>query len=378
MASHPSPQAETPLSIEPVIGWRVWSLMAGSDGEVALASPMQHLVWTPMEPSRATCGAGRRHRVPDPACMCGLYAAAWPARLLHAVVPVAFNGCAVIGSVSLWGRIVEHAAGYRATFGYPDRVRLVCGSCLGMGRAGVPTRVFRVSGDHLVPLCSVHGPSAAARESPMSPDDLERELLSKYAVDLLPLEVLHEAGFAPGSARSVGGGLVEEAKAEWHDLVRSWAGRLGALALVLMFLWVGRSEFLVSLPAPVAAPSVTPVPTLSGSGDPPRTEALEPADGEGALGAKRSRLLLTFLCGRRVGDDVRLVDCMRGAGSLSGFISVPPTPRRKCEPANAYTRKQMFSVCWIDFDTFKERRRLPPEVLELPGVHWRDLLGDER
>jgi len=296
MATRPSPRAEPPLAIEPVIGWRVWCLEAGADGGVGLVSPMQSVPWVPMQPSRATCYLGtRRHRVPTRGCMCGFYATSSLRRLPAAAIPLARGGGAVVGSVALWGTVVEHETGYRATFAYPDRLRLVCGPCLLEGRDGVPTRVFRTSAGSLIPRCRAHRPQVAARQVDVSPCDLERELLATYAVDLLPVEVLHEAGFQAGAPRTVGGGLMEEAKAEWHDLVRSWAGRLGALALVLMFLWVGRSEFLVSLPAPVAAPSVTPVPTLSGSGDPPRTEALEPADGEGALGAKRSRLLLTYL-----------------------------------------------------------------------------------
>jgi hypothetical protein len=201
-------------------------------------------------------------------------------------------------------------------------------------------------------------------------------LLSRYAVDVLPVEALHEAGFVPGPPRTLGGGIVKEAKAEWHDLVRSWSGRLSALVLVLVFLWFGRSEFLVSLPAPAVASSPTPVATLTGSGDPPRAELADPAEGGRALGARRDLLPLTFLCGRRVGDDVRLVDCMRDVGGLSGFISVPPEPRKRCRPGNAYTRKEAFSICWLDVARYEERRGLPPEVVEVPGVHWRDLVHD--
>jgi len=380
MDPHPSPldPAEPQLSIEPVIGWRVWSIRAAASGEVTLVSPMQDFRWRPMEPSRAVCrAAARGHRVPDRTCTCGFYAAAWPHRLPSAALPIALHGCAVVGSVTLWGTVVEHAAGYRATFGYPDRIRLVCGPCFRIGGDAVPTRVFLSGGGYLIPLCSTHMPSTDALPSAMSPVDLERALLSRYAIDLLPLEALHQAGFHPESPRPAGSGLLEEAKAEWHELVHSWAGRVGALVLVLVFLWLGKAEFLVSLPVPVITPSPPRVSPLVGSGDPPRALLPESAEGSARVGAQRSSLSLTFLCGRVRDEEARLVECGRAVGALAGFVSAPPQPRKACDTGNAYTRKEAFSVCWLDVTRLDERTGPPLVVLELPAVHWRDLLSDE-
>ena len=55
-------------------------------------------------------------------------------------------GGSVVGTVSMWGRVIEHTRGARSRFAYPARLRLVCGPCLAVG-AGAVTPV-RVLGDH--------------------------------------------------------------------------------------------------------------------------------------------------------------------------------------------------------------------------------------
>jgi len=99
----------------------------------------------------------------------------------------------VLGRVALWGRVVEHELGYRARFGYPQRLRLVCQFCFWqkgpLGRA--PAVVAFYPRDELVPLCATHLESAQANGMPprrLLPADLvDQRLRETYAVDPLAI-----------------------------------------------------------------------------------------------------------------------------------------------------------------------------------------------
>lgn len=357
----PSPREplEPELGIEPVIGWRLWRLAPDGKGDLALKSPIQDFLWPPMQPTRAACPL---HRAPDRACSCGLYATSRLERLPSAGAAFTGRACAAAGSVALWGTVVEHAAGYRAELGYPDRLRLVCGSCFGEGRDGVPTRVFLSTSGELIPTCSTHAPVYGGKRSAITPAELERELLSRYAVDLLPLERLHAVGFGAGPP-SVPTRFVMDVRAEARRLRRSPAGWLGVAALVLAFLIV-RALGLMPSPdvtnEPTASPS--PVAVASFSSGPqvrPRPDLVEP---------DAPNWKLAFICGHRVGATVELRSCDRKAGVV-GFASSPPEPRKECDPGTAYTRKKGLSVCWLD--SFAPKADL--QTWWLPGVHWKDV-----
>jgi len=92
----------------------------------------------------------------------------------------------------MWGRIVEHSAGFRAELAYPQRLRLVCFVCFWRGGPNQPTEcevVARRRGGRLVPLC---GPDLELCRRYGYPVDrllparaVEQALLSAYAVDVL-------------------------------------------------------------------------------------------------------------------------------------------------------------------------------------------------
>src|SRR5262249_12673212 len=59
------------------------------------------------------------HAAPDEQCVCGVYACDDAnAALFYAHR----SGSAVVGRTKLWGRVVEHEAGWRAERSYPDAV----------------------------------------------------------------------------------------------------------------------------------------------------------------------------------------------------------------------------------------------------------------
>lgn len=64
-----------------------------------------------------------------------------------------------MGTVALWGTIVEHALGYRARLAYPLRLRLVCPICfwqLGVARSRAPVVVAALRRERSMPLCDDH------------------------------------------------------------------------------------------------------------------------------------------------------------------------------------------------------------------------------
>src|SRR5262245_25768426 len=181
---------------EAVLGWRAWSVTETDDGP-RLSSLTRAQRWMPGEELRATCDR-HGHDPPRRWCSCGVYAGADPADL--AALGRIAGG--VVGQVSLWGRVVEHSRGHRATAAYPARLRVVCATCLSAGR-GVPATCL----DHddsrgrrrLVPLCTVHAP----REAIPDAGAVERRLLDAYQVEQLPDAALERIARRPArTARS--------------------------------------------------------------------------------------------------------------------------------------------------------------------------------
>jgi len=96
-----------------------------------------------------------------------------------------------VGTVALWGRVVEHELGYRGQFAYPQRLMLVCYLCFwqwGPGRSD-PEEVVGLRGGRLVPLCVEHVELSRRYGYPSRrltrADEVEVTLLSTYAVDVL-------------------------------------------------------------------------------------------------------------------------------------------------------------------------------------------------
>ena len=132
-----------PDLIEPVQGWRVWSVRKTADGW-RLASIHYRQFWKPEAEAAAWCYRGSRaapaemsharHQAPATGCQCGIYGAAnavgageylaarqgpWESMYVSAEYRHR-----VLGRIALWGRTLECAYGYRASFGYPTQLWL--------------------------------------------------------------------------------------------------------------------------------------------------------------------------------------------------------------------------------------------------------------
>jgi len=172
---------------EPIVAWRAWALTGHRDGTELLLRPVagRSRPWRPMEPAEAACKHARLHGAPNVDCSCGLHGT-------HDVEILRRTRCpAVLGRVAFWGRVIEHELGYRAQFGYPQRLALVCQFCFWLwGPHGTrPAVVGWLQRDELIPFCWPH--LEQAQRYGMEPrrllpaDEVDLRLRETYAVDML-------------------------------------------------------------------------------------------------------------------------------------------------------------------------------------------------
>jgi hypothetical protein len=169
-------------------GWRTWTLEGSRDGSEVRLLPIAGTgtPWPPLQPVRARCARRRPHRVPEIDCTCGIHATLEVGPLRRTRDPT------VLGTVSLWGRVLVHARGYRAETGYPQRLALICPLCFWQWGADAglgPDVVVRRRGGRLVPLCEPHLELCRRNGYParrlLDARVIERALLDTYAVDVL-------------------------------------------------------------------------------------------------------------------------------------------------------------------------------------------------
>lgn len=123
---------QAPDYVAPTIGWRVWNVV-DVDGALRLSSLLYHSHWSPQEEVAATCrrslaylpwGRMPIHTAPASDCVCGIYGAMHSEQARPFLWAPGTDSASyrVLGRVALWGRVVQAQAGWRAEFGYPDRL----------------------------------------------------------------------------------------------------------------------------------------------------------------------------------------------------------------------------------------------------------------
>jgi hypothetical protein len=117
----PSP---APDYIHTLTGWRGWGVRHG----MLLHSVGSNFPWTPRKAVPAVCFAGdRAHSSPHVACSCGYWAfksSELMTKALHDYVAKG-QGVFVVGTVELWGKVIECENGFRAEFSYPKELWLL-------------------------------------------------------------------------------------------------------------------------------------------------------------------------------------------------------------------------------------------------------------
>ena len=151
-----------PDAVEPVVGWRVWDVVE-LDGAYRLCSLAFWSIWLPGQELQAVC---RRvwvegpstlapHDAPAPRCTCGVYGTRTATQTLaysRSVRRRHDTVLRVVGRVSLWGRVVEAEAGWRAASGYPADVVVPAGTRRGRRRASSVEAVALGLADYGVPV----------------------------------------------------------------------------------------------------------------------------------------------------------------------------------------------------------------------------------
>ena len=183
----------TPDRIDPVVGWRMWSLVpaAGRGAEPCawvLRSPFVRASWQPSVPLLATCRVCAEP--PNQRCSCGVYAYlrspfVEDAPLSLGARAAIFTPC-VIGQVTGWGRVVQHTKGWRAAKVYPLSLALICVGCL--ATFGLFRRADFVCSSVKGPLwatCEAHlgvYPGRPRHMHACDAEDAELALTSRYGV----------------------------------------------------------------------------------------------------------------------------------------------------------------------------------------------------
>jgi hypothetical protein len=122
-----------PDYIEPVVGWRSWLVVREAEG-LRLRSIVYDALWLPGNELIARCLHRRfslpwsnrlEHVPPARGCRCGIYAAREPeeaATYFEGRLADSLGVHRVIGTVALWGRVVECTRGWRGSLAYPKMI----------------------------------------------------------------------------------------------------------------------------------------------------------------------------------------------------------------------------------------------------------------
>jgi hypothetical protein len=120
-----------PEYCEPLIGWRAWRAVERG-GDVCLMSLFHRVRWPWLEALDSTCQAWqlpwrrarRRHHPPHTDCQCGIYASTLEVASTYAPALTSRTQAAhaIVGTVSLWGDVLEYSEGWRASLAYPEHL----------------------------------------------------------------------------------------------------------------------------------------------------------------------------------------------------------------------------------------------------------------
>lgn len=154
-----------PDEITPVIGWRFFGLSP----EYRLQSLMHEHEWVGGEALAAECRADnsyrmdiygrpqpvRHHSAPSEGCACGVYALKTLPQLMQSRYASPENR--VVGTIKMWGKVIDGPNGSRAQFAYPDKLYLIVDEDEAWGTQPLPewvnTSRARMISDHYLCEC---------------------------------------------------------------------------------------------------------------------------------------------------------------------------------------------------------------------------------
>lgn len=137
-----------PDMVAPITAWRAWRIIA-TGNTYNLRAVGQDDIWIPKQRMEARCLAGQGNHadssVPKFNCTCGFWAFKTVDMLPGVLMD--YKSTLVLGSVALWGRVIETSHGYRAQYACPTELWLLDDSLEELGRTyGVPVRTLTAEG----------------------------------------------------------------------------------------------------------------------------------------------------------------------------------------------------------------------------------------
>jgi hypothetical protein len=137
---------KVPDHYEPITAWRAWKLSnlrlhaLGSNGEWPVKKPIEAICNKKYASIADPAGVNiTNHPAPNHNCECGVWAFNSLDNLMSAIQ--GHYHAAVLGQVSLWGRVIECENGFRAQYAYPKELWLFDNSLEELGYIyGVPVR----------------------------------------------------------------------------------------------------------------------------------------------------------------------------------------------------------------------------------------------
>lgn len=189
-----------PDYVQPLVGWRVWKVWVprlDADSCPVFSSVILDTPWAPRRKFSAEHSfdlGARCHGLLEMHCSCGVYAFQDPLqafvylmkardRLLGMSVEVA------LGSVSLWGRVIECELGYKAEYAYPCHIYLPAAFARHLPKVsaafGVPAGMYASALDDEIRLTFPSGSMGQERW----------ELQLKNSGSLSPQGLPYEVGF---------------------------------------------------------------------------------------------------------------------------------------------------------------------------------------
>jgi hypothetical protein len=130
----PLEPAKSPDYVHTITAWRGWNIDNGR-----LAALGSDATWRPKKAEQADC-RDHNHPAPQMKCACGY----WSFKKFEDMVKVLegyANNVKVVGTVEIWGRVIECTNGFRSEFAYPKELWLLEEGLESLSWAyGVPVR----------------------------------------------------------------------------------------------------------------------------------------------------------------------------------------------------------------------------------------------
>lgn len=146
-----------PDLLQPLEGWRVWKIVTAPSLRQELPLLRSVILDTPWTPRRKVAAehsfdlGAKCQGLLKSSCSCGMYAFKSPADAFNYLSGVrdrllGMSVDAALGTVSLWGKVVECERGYRAQYAYPRHIYLPATACHRVREVtaafGVPVGVY--------------------------------------------------------------------------------------------------------------------------------------------------------------------------------------------------------------------------------------------